>query len=527
MLNILKQDIVIANEFPSIRNQLLQSLGKKYDLNSQLKGLRYQLEYCYAKLKRDYDVALMQRLALSVDGQAQAEEQYVLTSQFISRCVDLGWSIKALFGKIDVLKYEPSRGESVEDFLSKITNARKQHYAIFLPFRLKVSPKAGSTKEEARNAVIRQLESFEIQVMSGEQISHLFSDIDNSQLKKSQDYIMVKAEAHDVFSAAHFAIITLSRVLNIFSFFTTIESWFINDLTLVAYNIDTPYTKSQKASDIYKTYEYLDSSSKVYRRTAQFISQNGYTHPLSQKLLSSFSYADLSRSSMALEEKYMNIWIALESFCRIDTYENIIDSIITLIPNAICLRYAYRLVRNFVEDCIRCDLTFDFSKKSIDIKADDKEKLITETIMVFRDSTLCAELELKCQNSELLHQRYKEMFAFLTNDQVFVNKIKEYHTVAKWHLNRLYRVRNEIAHSGTLQEISIMRYTEHLYDYLATLVSEIMRFSESKKLTSLGEIFAIINDNYTEFADLSSLKKPIDKKAILGKLWETGIMDYL
>ena len=73
----------------------------------------------------------------------------------------------------------------------------------------------------------------------------------------------------------------------------------------------------------------------------------------------------------------------------------------------------------------------------------------------------------------------------------------------RWHLNRLYRVRNEIAHSGVLQEISTIRYTEHLYDYLATLVSEVTRFSAANATGSLGEIFSLINDNYMEFYDLS------------------------
>lgn len=524
--SLLRRDVVLAEKFPSIRNQLLQSLAKRQDSTSQMKGIRYQLEFCRAALEREYDGALIQRLAQAVDG-GQTAEQCRLAAQFISRCVDLGWSVKALSGRIDALKSEPARSRDMEDFLSRIVRARKQAYAVFLPFRLKVTPREGNTKEEARAAVIRQLDSFGIGVKSREEIAEEFPGIDASQLKGSQPFLAVRTQAHDVFSAAHFAVITLSRVLNILSFFTTIESWTVNDLTFTAHNLESPYTKSQKASDIYRTYEYLDSSSRVYRRTAQFISRNGYSRPLSQKLLSSFSYANLSRSSMALEEKYMNIWIALESLCRIDTCENIIGSIITLVPNAICLRYAYRLVRNFVEDCVRCEVSFAFSTKVLDPKTDDKERLIRETISVFRDPVLTAELEQSCQCSSLLRQRYGEMSSFLTDPQVFAEQIKGYHTAAVRHLNRLYRVRNEIAHSGSIQEISTIRFTEHLYDYLATLVSEIMRFSEAKELTSPGEIFAVINGNYAEFLDRSSAKKPIDKKLILGTLWETGVMDYL
>ena len=161
------------------------------------------------------------------------------------------------------------------------------------------------------------------------------------------------------------------------------------------------------------------------------------------------------------------------------------------------------------------------------MKMENKYSLITETISVFRDATLHLELEEKCKCNSLLYERYKEMHHILTDAQTLITKIQRHQTTVQWHLNRLYRIRNEIAHSGILQEMSAVRYTEHLYDYLATLVSEVTRFSEKKSTDSLGEIFSLINDNYLEFHDLSLAKKQIDKSQVLGKLWTTGIIDFL
>ena len=144
-------------------------------------------------------------------------------------------------------------------------------------------------------------------------------------IKKAKNYddiamieiidMVVQTQAYDVFSAAHFSIIGLSEVLNTLSFFTAIESWSVSDISLIVYNTQSPYTKSLKATDVYRTYEYLDSSSKVYERAERIISPKGHCgHPLRQKLLSSFSYANLSRASMALEEKYMNICLCGPQF---------------------------------------------------------------------------------------------------------------------------------------------------------------------------------------------------------------------
>lgn len=525
LLFLVNQDVVIASAFPTLRNRLVPNLSKKSESSSQLKGLLYQLNYFYSELARNYDSELTKKLAEAID--EESNTQCVLTSQFISRCVDLGWSVKSLSSKVDVLKNEQAKANSILDFLSKIINAKKQSYKIFSPFRLKISIKDGKTKEESRTAVIQQLSTFGINVKTGLQIKACCTSIIQTELTDDQLYMIVKTNAYDVFSAAHLSVISLSRVLNILSFFTTIESWSVSDISLVVYNEDSPYVKSIKASDVYKTYEYLDSSSKVYRRAANIISQNDCNHALSQKLLSSFTYANLSRASMALEEKYMNIWIAIESLCRSDVHKNIIDSILTLVPNALCLRYVYRIVRNFVEDCIRCNVDFEFSTKSIDLRMDNKDCLMIDTISVFRDKALQSELEVKCMCNSLLHQRFNEMVNILTNPQTLITKVQRHHTTVKWHLNRLYRIRNEIAHSGMLQEISAVRYTEHLYDYLATLVSEITRFSESKSTNCLGEIFSSINDNYLEFCDLSSSKKAIDKSLVLGKLWTSGVIDFL
>ena len=525
LLALIKRDSVMVGEFPSLRNRLLQSLSKKLDSTSRLKGLWYQLKYVYSKLESAYDEALTKKLVEAIE--TGADTQYQLTAQYISRCVDMGWFVKALSTKADTLKQEPARSKGIDSFLFKLIKAQKQNFSVFAPFRLKVVPKDGKSKEEYREAVIRHLSSFGIEVKTGIEIEGFCVGIEKAELKDTQQYMVVQTQAYDVFSAAHFSIIGLSEVLNTLSFFTAIESWSVSDISLIVYNTQSPYTKSLKATDVYRTYEYLDSSSKVYERAERIISPKGHCgHPLRQKLLSSFSYANLSRASMALEEKYMNIWIAIESLCRSDAQETIIDSILTLVPNALCLRYLYRLVRNFVEDCSRCDVEFVFSTKSIDMKMGDKDRLVTETIAVFRDTTLQPELEEKCRCNSLLHQRYQEMFQILTDPQTLIDKVEKHHTTVRWHLNRLYRVRNEIAHSGVLQEISAIRYTEHLYDYLATLVSEVTRFSAANATGSLGEIFSLINDNYMEFYDLSRAKQT-DKPSVLGKLWTSGVMDFL
>lgn len=98
-------------------------------------------------------------------------------------------------------------------------------------------------KEEYREAVIRHLSSFGIEVKTGIEIEGFCVGIEKAELKDTQQYMVVQTQAYDVFSAAHFSIIGLSEVLNTLSFFTAIESWSVSDISLIVYN--TRFYKSE------------------------------------------------------------------------------------------------------------------------------------------------------------------------------------------------------------------------------------------------------------------------------------------
>jgi len=524
LLELAKTDIVLTTCFSSIRNRLIFCLCKNHDTIGALKALRYQLCCYHKELEHAYDLDLTKELSNYINNN-DPEKYIVLTATFISRCVSLGWSVQALSNKIDSLKVKVYDQNCISEFLGKTINARRQEYTVFFPFRLKVLPPKGKTKEESTQYVFQQLNEFNTAVMSFNQIIEKYPRIDQSKFNSETNYIQITIESLDTFSASHLAISKLSQLLNVLSFFSTIESWSINNSSWITYNINSPYTKKLSPEDIYGTYEYLDSSSVVYNRT-KMIMLNHPERVLSSKLLSSFSYANLSRSSMTIEEKYINMWVALESLSRTDSFDNIISNIVVTVPNALCMRYIYRIVRNFIEDCIRCRISLEFTSKSINPMTEDKESLVVDIIHIFRDSTLFAEMCDKCKINSLLLHRCHEIYKFLSDVNIFAEKIKMHRLTVNWHLDRLYRIRNEIAHSASFQRMSTIRYIEHLYDYLATFVSEIVRIAETKSISEPGEIISLINDNYKEFEDISNAKKIKDKSVALGRVWETGIIDF-
>ena len=74
-----------------------------------------------------------------------------------------------------------------------------------------------------------------------------------------------------------------------------------------------------------------------------------------------------------------------------------------LLSEALCLRYIYQHFRNFVEDCLRCNIDLSFSFKRVDTSLRrDKEEVVKDIIEVFNDTTLYNELLSKCAINDLL-----------------------------------------------------------------------------------------------------------------------------
>lgn len=525
--SLVGRDTVLRTKFPSIQRRIQGAVTKSADSVGKLKALRYQLQTYQTFLIEDYDKKLAEVLAEHIcNGSAEITN---LTEKYISRCVDLGWSEKALSGKVDSLKSAAMGDDAItiKRFLDKFINVPKQSFSVYFPFRIKIVPIAGKTREATLENVITKLEELGVQILSGEEICNN-PHIDNLQFSKTSKYLIQTVTAYDIYSASHLAIREVSRALSMLSFFSAIETGKLSTDSWLVFNNDSPYTTTIRLSQLYGTYEYLDSSSTVFSRISNLMTEDtDVRSDLVPKIQSSFSFASLSRASTSLEEKYMNMWIALESLCLTDSFDNIIGSILKTVPDAVCLRYLYRVVRNFAEDCARCDISFEFSTHTINPRDPNKERLVSSMMNLLRDPAGYAELKDHCLVNALLSKRCEEIQSIVSDHIKMRDMVSKHHDTVSWHLDRLYRIRNEIAHAATSQNISTIRYIEHLYDYLATLVSEASRFASDYHVSNVGEVFSLICDNYNEFKEIASTKKLPDPPSQFGKLWTHGIIEYV
>lgn len=250
----------------------------------------------------------------------------------------------------------------------------------------------------------------------------------------------------------------------------------------------------------FSRYDYIDSHNSIFEDTNQIFTDQT-KNEIATKIGAAFAYTSLSRSALFQETKYISLWIALESLMRTGQYSDIISHIKLVLPEIMCTRYIYRIVRNFSEDCMRCGFTSD-TAINIDMQSPNKKDLVEKLIHVFRDTAKYAILQQKCSCNTLLTYRCNEIHILLTSTDEILKRFDHYTQKIRWHIQRLYRIRNEITHSAFNQNKSLIIYIEHLYSYLAQIISEIVFYIEHKNVSSVEEALAILKENYNTYYDI-------------------------
>lgn len=133
---------------------------------------------------------------------------------------------------------------------------------IHIPFR--------NQRNSDNSDTLCVLNNLGLDVYTYEQLIQEFSYLNDikSLLKAEKRYFYVQVYAFDVYSAAHSAIRKISNQLNMASFYNLVSAWDLSSVFIVSINSINKYHKSLNAEQLYKTYDYLDSSSsnviKIY-----------------------------------------------------------------------------------------------------------------------------------------------------------------------------------------------------------------------------------------------------------------------
>lgn len=496
VLYILNTDMIIEKHYKIIGNRLKFSLGSKPKTDAEKTRMLAQVKYAIHEISPSYEENAIEELKYSIIT-GDLKKIAFFANVVASQAAHNGWSAHALNDLLRFFIEDKEFDVQWSNFKDAILNREKTDHdvLIHIPFR--------NQRNKDNPDTLTILANLGLDICTYGQLLSEYSAISDmtNLLNAEKLYFRVKVLAFDIYSAAHISIRKISDLLNMASFYNLVSAWDLSAVSIVAVNMVNKYHKAFNAEQLYRTYDYLDSSSKVYEYTKRIFTDDS-NFQLREKLTGAFGYANISRASLFQEEKYMNLWVALESLARTRMYSDIISNVKQTVPAAMSLRYIYRIVRNYVEDCIRCRVVFDFPEHAIDMKQETKQKMVKETIEVFRTPELYNQLLQKCGVNSLLKSRTEEIYEILNDVKILKNKVKNHHDRVEWQIQRLYRIRNEIVHSALQNETSLITYIEHLYDYLSTYITEIVTCMSEGQECSLEEALAVIKDNYDVFIAL-------------------------
>ena len=517
-LYILKQDKVLEKYNKPLLNRLQAALGKKPTSHAEKNRLSYHLKYAVGILLPTYMGWVLTELKASVVCSNISDIEYY-ANVVSSQAVHNGWSPSALYEMLRFFTRNKPFSAQWDDFKGELlSNSFYSHDVLInVPF----AKLSGEEQAHAQHA----LSQLGLELKTYPEIVAQYENIDDigQLIKAEKKYFCITVDAKDIYSASHVAISKLATVLNLASFYNLVDAWDLKSVVIVAINNVSSYHRSFTAESLYATYDYLDSSGRVFESTRKIFA-DGDKRAIRDKLQGAFSYTNISRSSLFQEEKYMNLWVALESLARTNMYSNIISNVKETVPAAICIRYIYRIVRNFAEDCKRCRVELNLGSKSVDLEQLTKQKMVKEIIAIFQDPTLFSQLVSKCSVNTLLKHRCGNVHKLLTDIDFAFSKIENHYNRVNWQIQRLYRIRNEIAHAALQEQTSLIVYIEHLNDYLSTYISEVVTYISDKKLGTFEDALCYIKDNYDVFV---ALYKENEKGALKADVLSTGIISLI
>lgn len=515
-LSIIKKDLVMESQFKLIQTQLLSALGTKPKELADKYRLRARVRCIYKQIKDTYIIKTFDELKDSILC-GDIEKMSQLANCIASQAVTRGWSTKALLDLMRFFRSKKEFDEQWNDFVRRLNDDIKSDHKVIISV-----PFLPNSEEEIVKMTIA-LGKLGIEPQTHDEVVSLMPNVTDLRtlLNAEKKYFVVDVKAYDIYSAAHLALCKVSDKLNLASFYNLIGAWKISSITMVSINLASNYHRSLTANSLYQTYDYLDSSNIIFDATKRIYMDNRYNE-ICGKLQGAFGYANISRSSLVQEEKYMNLWVALESLSRTKMYSDIISCVKETVPAAEVQRYLYRVVRNFVEDCARCNVSIKKLGNEIDVHQESKQKMVCEVITVLKNPCDYEILQENCRVNTLLRYRVACVRDLVTDIDKMAEKIKNHYEKVRWQIQRLYRIRNEIVHSALQERSLLLVYIEHLYDYLSKYIAEIVTCVDENKYETIEETLCHIKGNYELF---DSLSKDDRSKSLLSDILDTGVID--
>lgn len=316
-----------------------------------------------------------------------------------------------------------------------------------------------------------------------------------STLSEQKTYMTVKVEAHDAESAFISAVRLVTKATDELAFFQVMEPWPKKSPSAKVVHGTT--VEDKNSSDVVAWHRLAAYVSSLLNSTFQIdsITKLNCTESTRQRLHDTFAYSRLSALSPFEEVGFLNLWVALESLLSTEAIPGNLGPVLERIPAIMQNHYFYRLVKDFVEDCKSCGILVETARGPLDYNKPPRE-VARDFLTILRDVGLTARLRAACRhNYTLLDIRCQEIIDAIRNGTSAAETLTRHTVKVTHHLQRLYRLRNQLVHAASTQEQLYPDLIRTLREYLTVTVVSTVSYLQLPNYHSTEEAFATMVDN--------------------------------
>lgn len=301
--------------------------------------------------------------------------------------------------------------------------------------------------------------------------------------KKYQKYIkgfdddssfqmIAKIEAQNAFEALQKTLEPLRRIIDVANFMHRSSEFKIQPFA---------FLKSDEFEDVIdfdaRTYLGISPQNDAVKNAIKY-QKNDLLGKLPKRIITSLEQHSIAHSSTDGKQRFVNLWVALETLVGPNYKGSIIDNIVNSINPLIIHRRVNNIVKYLAISLYKfgfCDTVpdptgwFNRSKKG-NIRRDELLLAMTTGADVPDVATkLCAVTA----SHPLLCNRIFEVYSQLSDSGKLISGLNHSKLRSEWQLRRIYRTRNILVHSG-FEMPHLTQLTSHLEYYYSLTLSRIL-----------------------------------------------------
>lgn len=220
-------------------------------------------------------------------------------------------------------------------------------------------------------------------------------------------------------------------------------------------------------------------------------------------------YCRLARVAHSPGMRFMHYWVALESMVRLSG--TVMGDIKRYVPPLLCSQYIYTLLRNFIEDCERCEVDIG---QVLGVDASQRAESVRVLLTVFNDPAGAKNLIDFCATTDLLGLRAQQLAKSLKDGPAAAQLLATHHTHTSWHLQRMFRLRNSIVHAGETHR-HVVPCIRHLQDYAFRVLTQVTyRLSHDGK-GSISDVLSWFHYNHDATIEELAASKTLNPDIVL------------